>query len=49
MDASKKKALYIKMKSLQRTYKEYLAYKNQFEAYDINEVSQSKKKTQFYQ
>lgn len=34
---------------MERTYKEYKLYKAEFDAYDINEVSQDKKKTEFYQ
>ena len=44
-----KKQFKIKSKAFERTYKDYKYYKAEFEAYDINEVSQDKKKTEFYQ
>ena len=34
---------------MERIFKEYKNYKVELEAYDINEVSQDKKKTEFYQ
>lgn len=44
-----KKSFKIKSKALERIFKEYKLYKAEFEAYDINQVSQDKKKTEFYQ
>lgn len=46
---SNKKTFRIKSKALERTYKEYKIYKAEFDSYDMNEVSQDKKKTEFYQ
>lgn len=44
LEASKK-AFKIKSKALERTFKDYKYYKSEFDAYNINEVSQDKKKT----
>ncbi len=44
-----KKSFKIKSKALERTFKDYKYYKSEFDAYNINEVSQDKKKTEFYQ
>ena len=44
MDASTKKSFNIKVKVLGRTLKEYKAYKKEVEDYDMNQVSQDKKK-----
>ena len=49
MEESSKKSFKIKSKALQRTFKEYHIYKAEFDAYDINQISQDKKKTEFYQ
>ena len=49
MEASKKKAFHIKVKSLLRILKEYKNYKVEVESYDLNVVSQDKKKQEFYQ
>jgi len=49
MIEANKKAFRIKSKALERTYKEYKSYKAEFDSYDVNEVSQDKKKTEFYQ
>jgi hypothetical protein len=48
MDASQKKAFQIKVKALARTLKEYKSYKQELDAYNLNEVSQDKKKHEFY-
>ena len=48
MDAAMKKAFTIKVRSLVRTLKEYKSYRNEVEAYDMNQVSQDKKKQEFY-
>mgnify|MGYP000474688422 CR=1 FL=1 len=48
MDASQKKAFSIKVKALTRTLKEYKSYKAEVGTYDLNEVSQDKKKNEFY-
>ena len=44
MDASTKKAFGIKVKALGRTLKEFKAYKKEVGDYDMNEVTQDKKK-----
>ena len=44
MDASQKKAFQIKVRALTRTLKEYKNYKQELEGYNLNEVSQDKKK-----
>lgn len=43
MDAGMRKSFQVKVRSLVRTLKEYKAYKNEVEAYDLNVVSQDKK------
>ena len=48
MDASMKKAFGIKVRALNRTLKEFKSYKKEVESYDLNEVSQDKKKSEFY-
>jgi hypothetical protein len=48
MDASMKKAFQVKVRTLVRTLKEYKNYKAEVEAYDLNVVSQDKKKQEFY-
>jgi hypothetical protein len=48
MDASQKKAFSIKVRALTRTLKEYRNYKLELEGYNLNEVSQDKKKHEFY-
>lgn len=48
MDASTKKAFQVKVRCLVRTLKEYKAYKNEVDGYDLNVVSQDKKKQEFY-
>lgn len=48
MDASTKKAFQVKVRCLVRTLKEYKAYKNEVDSYDLNVVSQDKKKQEFY-
>lgn len=48
MDASMKKAFVIKVRALTRTLKEFKSYKQEVDSYDMNEVSQDKKKSEFY-
>lgn len=48
MDASTKKAFQVKARCLARTLKEYKLYKNEVDGYDLNVVSQDKKKQEFY-
>lgn len=48
MDASAKKSFQVKVRCLVRTLKEYKNYKNEVEGYDLNVVSQDKKKQEFY-
>lgn len=48
MDSSLKKAFSIKVKIVTRILKEYKSYKQELETYDLNEVSQDKKKNEFY-
>jgi hypothetical protein len=48
MDAAQIKAFQVKVKSLGRTLKEYKAYSAEVQAYDLNVVSQDKKKQEFY-
>lgn len=45
MDQQKKKAMIVKIKAVGRTLKEYKSYKSEVESFDMNEVSQDKKKT----
>ena len=45
MDEAKKKALKVKIRAVGRTLKEYKSYKSEVESYDMNAVSQDKKKT----
>lgn len=39
-----KKAFQVKVRTLLRTLKEYRAYQNEVAAFDLNQVSQDKKK-----
>ena len=48
MDAGQKKAFHIKVHSVVRTLKEYKSYRTEVESYDMNQVSQDKKKQAFY-
>ena len=48
MDASMKKAFQVKVRTLVRTFKEYKNYKTEVQSYDMNVVSQDKKKQEFY-
>lgn len=43
-----KKSFQVKVRSLGRTLKEYKSYRAEVDAYDLNEVSQDKKKQEFY-
>lgn len=43
-----KKSFQVKVRSLARTLKEYKLYRTEVDAYDLNEVSQDKKKQEFY-
>ena len=43
-----KKAFVIKVRALTRTLKEFKSYKQEVDSYDMNEVSQDKKKSEFY-
>lgn len=43
-----KKAFQVKVRTLFRTLKEYKAYRGEVAAFDLNEVSQDKKKQEFY-
>jgi hypothetical protein len=49
MDAAMMKVFQVKVRALARILKEYKIYKNEVEAYDLNIVSQDKKKQEFYQ
>ena len=44
MSGFQKKTLVVKIKSVDRTYKEYKLYKQEVDNFNINEVSQDKKK-----
>lgn len=48
MDTGMIKTFQVKVRSLVRILKEYKAYKTEVEAYDMNLVSQDKKKQEFY-
>ena len=48
MDASQKKAFVVKVRTLVRMLKEYKSYKTEVGGYNMNEVSQDKKKQEFY-
>ena len=48
MDTSMKKAFQVKVRTLARTFKEYKNYKTEVQSYDMNVVSQDKKKQEFY-
>jgi protein subunit release factor A len=48
MDASAKKSFQVKVRCLVRMLKEYKNYKNEVNGYDLNVVSQDKKKQEFY-
>lgn len=43
-----RKAFHVKVGSLVRTLKEFKGYRAELQTYDLNQVSQDKKKQEFY-